>query len=295
MTRLLAAHLPHRGLLRLEGEDCQSFLQGLISNDIGKLTSDHALYAALLTPQGKYLFDFLLFSDGGAILIESEGARLAQLMQRLLMYRLRAHVEISDITSANRIAVVLGEEAPEAFGLPHAPGAARAEDGLVIAVDPRVAALGVRLVGASGAVDAALAARDVEISDSSAYDEERVRLGVPEGAVDLIVQKSTLLESNFEELHGVDFDKGCYVGQELTARTKYRGLVKKRLVPVTVEGVVRSGDPVSRDGKEVGDIRSVAGGRALALIRLEALDGSPLESGEAVLRPEPLAWLAPGR
>jgi folate-binding protein YgfZ len=127
--------------------------------------------------------------------------------------------------------------------------------------------------------------------DAAAWDAHRISLGLPDGSRDLEAEKTVLLEAGFDELNGVSWSKGCYMGQELTARTKYRGLVKRRLVPVTIEGPAPApGTPILRNGTEAGVLRSVAGGMGMALLRLEAL-GGPLACGAAHLTPRPPAWL----
>jgi folate-binding protein YgfZ len=288
---LCVTELPGRGLIRVSGADAATLLQGLISNDIAKLTSDRALYAALLTPQGKYLFDFLLYRSGEAVLLDSEGGRVEELARRLLMYRLRARAEIEPVEGAWGVAALydpggrpLGEDAADLARL-------RRETGLITVPDPRSSALGWRIVGPAGALAAALAGLPVAPFDS--YDRLRLREAVPDGSRDLVVQKSTLLESNFEELGGVAFDKGCFVGQELTARTKYRGLVKKRLVPVRLEGgTPEPGTPILAGEREAGELRSVSGDLGLALLRLEHLrPTSPLRAGPVGVTPLPPPWM----
>jgi folate-binding protein YgfZ len=296
--------LANRGVLRLAGEDVQGFLQGLVSNDVSLLARDRSLYAALLTPQGKYLFDFLLLEAGdGSILLDAERDRLPALRQRLMLYRLRAKVTIEDAGEALAVLAVLGPEAAAALDLPPSAGAARAEGEAVLAVDPRAAGLGVRVVLPAAAVEGFMAAHGLAPAPFAAYDRLRLELGVPDGSRDLVQEKSILLESGFEELNGVSFTKGCFVGQELTARTKHRGLVKKRLVPVRIEGPVpESGALISRGGRDAGELRSVladgepGGAIGLALLRLEQLGpeaaaAGPLMAGEAVLTPAPPPWL----
>ena len=276
--------LEARGVVRLGGGDMRTFIQGLISNDITLLTPDHALYAALLTPQGKYLFDFLLLDRGDSILLDVERQRLAALIQRLTMYRLRADVTLSDASEDHAVLAVFDRSA-----IP--PGAIADPAALV---DPRLPELGLRVVLPRDRVPGFIAEHGLQQVDQAEYDRLRLTLGVPDGSRDLVVDRSLLLESGFEELHGVSFTKGCFVGQELTARTKHRGLVKKRLLPVRVDGPLpASGTPVTRGGKDAGEMRSGAGNLGLALLRLDQLAATeePLLAGEAVLTPAPPRWL----
>ena len=284
MPMLRCTLLEARGVVRLGGGDMRTFIQGLISNDITLLTPDHALYAALLTPQGKYLFDFLLLDRGDSILLDVERQRLAALIQRLTMYRLRADVTLSDASEDHAVLAVFDRSA-----IP--PGAIADPAALV---DPRLPELGLRLVLPRDRVPGFIAEHGLQQVDQAEYDRLRLTLGVPDGSRDLVVDRSLLLESGFEELHGVSFTKGCFVGQELTARTKHRGLVKKRLLPVRVDGPLpASGTPVTRGGKDAGEMRSGAGNLGLALLRLDQLAATeePLLAGEAVLTPAPPRWL----
>jgi tRNA-modifying protein YgfZ len=291
------ARLEGRALLRLAGADARPFLQNLVSNDLDRLTPERAIYAALLTPQGKYLFDFFVLEAGEALLLDCEARRLGELAKRLAMYRLRAKVEIAaDETLA--VCVGFGDGAAPALELAAEPGAARPFAGGIAFVDPRLAAAGIRAVAPADAAMTALAEAGFAPGDAAAYDRHRLRLALPDSSRDLEVDRTVLLEANFEELHGVDFHKGCFVGQEVTARTKYRGLVKKRLVRVDVDGPLPPADTAIRLGdKEVGQVRSGTDGLALALLRLEALDeaiasGTPLTAGSARLTPVRPAWEA---
>ena len=288
--------LGDRSVLAVAGPDAVGFLQGLVSSDVSRVAPDRAAYAALLTPQGKYLFDFLLLARGDSILLDTEAARLPELTRRLHMYRLRAKVEIVDLSADYDVVAVVGDTAAARLGLASEAGAARAAGELAICVDPRLAELGCRIVGPAEAVEAELSRLGIGAGDWRDLDRLRLGLGVPDGSRDLVPERSLLLESNFEELHGVDFDKGCYVGQELTARTKHRALVRKRLMPVRVIGAIPTpGSPVLAGDRDVGDMRSACGDRGLALLRLDALvgpEGAPtLTCGEATLIPEPPSWM----
>ena len=287
--------LEDRAILAVGGADRRSFLQGLVSNDVEKLAPDRALYAALLTAQGKYLHDFILAEVGEAIWLDCEAARLDDLRRRLSMYRLRAKIAL-DPRPELGVAAVFGDGALAALGLPDSAGAARPFDSEIASVDPRLPELGARIVTERRHLAGLISRRDAgrpmfEEADFADYDRLRLSLGVPDGSRDLIVDKSILLESGFDELHGVDWQKGCYVGQELTARTKYRGLIKKRLFPVRIDGPAPApGTVLQIAGREAGEMRSSRDGVGLALLRLESL-GQPLSAESAILSPQKPDWV----
>jgi folate-binding protein YgfZ len=276
----------------VSGPDSRAFLQGLVSNDIEKVAPDRAVYAALLTAQGKYLHDFIMAAAGDAIWLDAEAARLADLKRRLSMYRLRAKVALDGLPDL-AVAAVIGDGAQAALGLPEAAGAARAFGQGLAFVDPRLTALGARVILPRDRIRGALAEAGLAETDFAAYDRHRLALGIPDGSRDLVLEKSILLESGFDELNGVDWQKGCYIGQELTARTKYRGLIKKRLFPVRIDGPsVASGTIVNLDGKEAGEVRSGRDGLALALLRLDAIETArPLSAGSATIAPLRPDWM----
>ncbi len=273
--------LEDRAVLAVSGEDARPFLQGLLSNDVRRIGGGDAVHAALLTPQGRYLFDFFVVARGDALWLDCEAARRAALRKRLAMYRMRARVAIDEIPDEDVYAVI---------GRGAAEGATRIEGGVSFA-DPRLSALGMRaIVGRRSA--SALAAAGLRPAARSAYDMLRIGLGVPDGSRDLIESRSLLLENGFDALNGVDFEKGCYVGQEVTARMKHRNLVRRRLVPVAFDGAAPSpGTPVRSGGAVVGEIRSSIGEIGLALLRLEAI-ASPqaLEAGGAGLAVRRPGW-----
>ncbi|HWL71166.1 MAG TPA: hypothetical protein VNS22_22690 [Geminicoccus sp.] len=290
MDGLVAVELDRRALLRIGGPDRTGFLQNLVSADISRVASGHAVWSALLTPQGKYLADFFIYPAEDSFLLDTEVEFAADLQRRLTLYRLRAKVTIEQPDPALRVFALLGDGAAAAVDLPAEPGACRSLAGGIAAVDPRPVDLGVRLVGER--MPELPTARPGSFAD---WDRARLLAGVPDGTRDLVVEKTTLLEAGFDELGGVDFAKGCYVGQELTARMKYRGLLKKRLLPVEIEGETPPlGTPLmGADGREAGEMRSACGELGLALVRLEALD-QELTAGASRLRVRRPAWLPPG-
>jgi folate-binding protein YgfZ len=296
---------PARSVLTVNGEDRASFLQGLISNDTTRISPAAAVYSAFLTPQGKYLYDFSIAArsdDAGAeiYLLDVEAARRADLLKRLSMYRLRSKVALADGSANWVVAVIYGAKALEALALPEQAGAARPLGAGVVFTDPRLPTLGARAILPAAHAEALLQAAGLQPGDATAYDRLRLSLGIPESPIDLVPDKSILLESGFDELHGVDWQKGCYMGQELTARTKYRGLVRKRLLPVTITGAPPApGTPIMAGEREVGEMRSHAadGSVGIAMLRLEALEalrggGSvTLQAGETILTPHLPDWV----
>lgn len=282
---------PARGLLLLTGDDRSSFLQGLVSNDVRKLSPTQAIWAALLTPQGKYLHDFFVAALGDGWLIDGEGARIADLKRRLGIYKLRARIALEDVSDRFEVLQAWGAEAGAPLGLTE-PGQAIERGGTVAFLDPRLGDLGLRLIAPKETGAATLEALGYAPGNGADWDRLRLGQGVPDGSRDMVLEKAILLENGFDELHGVAWDKGCYIGQELTARTKYRGLVKKRLMPVAIDGPLPApGTLILRDGQEAGEIRSGRDGLALALVRLDALDAAgPLTAGEATVRPQRPDW-----
>ena len=284
--------LQDRGVLTVSGPDRRPFLQGLVSNDIERVTRDTAYYAALLTAQGKYLHDFVMVEAGESIWLETEAARLGDLKRRLSVYRLRAKVSLEERPDL-AVAAVFGEGALAALGLSDTLGAARVLGSGVAVVDPRLTALGARAILARDRAGCVFADLGLAESDFETYDRLRLSLGIPDGSRDLVPEKSILLEAGFDELNGIDWQKGCYVGQELTARTKYRGLIRKRLMPVEIRGPAPApGTVVTAGGREVGEMRSSCGELGLALLRVEpGLQGKKLEAGAANLTPMTPAWM----
>ena len=283
--------LDWRAIVAITGDDAVGFLQGLVSNDVTRVASDRALWTAFLTPQGKFLHEFMIVRDGDRLLLDCERARRADLVRRLRMYKLRSKVTIAESDEA--VVAIYGKGADAVLGAPLGPGEARGVEGGVIYGDPRRPEMGLRGVLSADGV-AELGNLGLKAGDAAGWDAMRITAGVPDGSRDMEVEKAILLENGFDELGGLDWDKGCYLGQELTARTRYRGLIRKRLLPVRFEGAPpQPGTDVMRDGKPVGVVRSVASHLALVLLRLEALEpgDSELVAGATMLVPHVPDWI----
>lgn len=237
-----------RSIHQITGSDARSFLQGLITNDVAKIDQGLA-YTAMLTPQGKYLADFFLFRLGNTIHLDVAADYAATLAQRLNMYRLRADVQITDVDMQMR------------RGTGPAPAGALA--------DPRHPAMGWRLYGR--------AADD----DGTDWDRLRVAHCIPETGIEL-TPDTFILEAGFERLNGVDFRKGCYVGQEITARMKHKAALRKGLATVRIDGAAPVGSDITADGKPVGRLFTQADGRGIAHLRFDRASG-PMQAGAATV------------
>lgn len=241
-----------RALLRVSGPDRVKFLQGLVTQDIARVVRDGIGYGALLTPQGKLIADFFLVVQGDALLIDVAEGLAGDLAKRLAMFRLRAQVLIEPLTL------------PVTRGLGPVPQGALA--------DPRDPSLGWRLYGQA-----------LTTGEAVDWDALRIAARVPDTGLELQPGESFILELGFQRLNGVDFRKGCYVGQEVTARMHHKTELRRDLRRVAVEGAVPPGTPVlMADGREAGALFTQAGGQGLALMRLDRLDGDLTAAGVAV-------------
>jgi len=290
------ALLKERELTALTGQDSRSFLQGMISNDIDQLSPSRSIYAAMLTAQGKYLHDFIMVDRSPAVWIDSEEARCDELTERLSLFQLNSDIHIARQGHLLTVAALWGNEAISCLGLEEKVGATKPfGDGLAI-VDPRLPSLGSRLIAPAADVEALISSLGIERATSADYDSHRLRLGVPDGSRDMIVDKSFLLESNFEDLNGVAFDKGCYIGQENTARQKHRGTIRKRLVKVSIDGPPPDlGVPITWNKGEIGTMRSSRDGQGIAMIRLDRwaeakAESAKLHAGPAIVIPVKPEW-----
>jgi tRNA-modifying protein YgfZ len=273
------ALLRDRGLVRVAGPDARKLLNGLVTNDLDKLDAQPAIHAGLLTPQGKILFDFIVVKAGGdVLLLDVAQASVEALVRRLTMYKLRAAVTIEAAPVELIVGALWGE-------------AARVPAGVIAYVDPRLAALGQRFIAPAGRVGEIPATA----ADAEAYQAHRIALAVPEGGLDYAFGDAFPHEALFDQLHGVDFEKGCYVGQEVVSRMEHRGTARNRIVPVEGAGDLTAAAAVTAGASSLGHVGSVAGRSGLALVRLDraheaAQKGEPIVAGDVVLKLRKPDW-----
>lgn len=263
-----SAHLADRGVVRVSGEDAKTFLDGLVTCDIDKVTPQAARLGALLTPQGKILFDFMIFEAppemGGGYYLDVLTVHSADLIKRLGFYKLRAKVKIEDLSG--QLAVLAGWDAPKP-----------SEDSGLVADDTRLSSLGWRAILAQSDVP------EFATAASETYHAHRIALGVPEGGRDFLFGDAFPHEALMDQLDGVDFDKGCYVGQEVVSRMEHRGTARTRIVPATYEGGFAAdvGVDVMAGDKLIGKSGTGANGRGLVMIRLDRA-ADALASGQII-------------
>ena len=258
MTKRLA-HLADRGVVSVTGPEALPFLDNLVTNDLEGIEGGEARYAALLSPQGKMLFDFLIVKTGDGFLLDVARDKAAEMAKRLTLYKLRAKIDIVDISATSAIVWSAEQTATSREG-----GRAYA--------DPRHEGLGSREVIPLSAS---------ERGSAEAYHACRIALGVPEGGRDFAYGDAFPHEANMDRLHGISFTKGCFVGQEVVARMQHKTVVRKRIVTVTSATSLTSGGPITVGEAAIGTVGSVAGTQGLAMVRLdrivEALDkGQPI-------------------
>jgi tRNA-modifying protein YgfZ len=274
-----AALLPDRGVVKVAGAPARGFLNGLLTADIGKVVPERPCFAALLTPQGKIVADGIVAeapaADGGGFFIDCPRALATALVDKLNFYKLRAAVIVEDLSAVLGVLAVWD-------------GAGATDYGLVYG-DPRLPALGQRIMLPPHLAAEAAADLGAALVEATAYEAHRIALGVPRGGIDFTYGDAFPHETDMDQLNGVDFDKGCYVGQEVVSRMEHRGSARTRVVPVAFDGhAPEPGATVTAGEKSVGTFGSSAAGHALALMRLDrAADalaaGAPLTAGGATL------------
>ena len=255
-----AAHLPDRGVVKVVGGNARNFLHGLVTADILKLTAGEARFCALLTPQGKIIADFIVTEapaeDGGGFFLDIPRALGTALVDKLNLYKLRAKVIIEDLSEVLGVLAAWDGSAVTEYGLCYS--------------DPRLPALGMRVMLPPHLAAAATTDLGAAFVDASEYEAHRIALGVPRGGLDFSYGDAFPHETDMDQLGGVDFAKGCYVGQEVVSRMEHRGTARRRAVPLRYDGAAPdTGVPVVAGDRQVGIMGSAAGGRGLALLRLD--------------------------
>jgi tRNA-modifying protein YgfZ len=281
-----AALLPERCVVKVAGDDARHFLNGLATNDIGKVAPGAPRFAALLTPQGKIVVDFIVTEapaeDGGGFFLDCPRALAPTLVDKLKFYKLRAKVLVEDLSDALGVMAVWGGSAADSdYGLSYA--------------DPRLAPLGQRVIlpprqAAEAAVDLG-----AELVAPEVYDAHRIALGVPRGGNDFSYGDTFPHEADMDQLAGVDFDKGCYIGQEVVSRVEHRNSARNRVVPIAFEHAPLAGLPVTAGDKPLGMMGSAHDGRGMALLRLDRVadalaSATPLTAGGVTIRLVKPAW-----
>ncbi len=274
-----AALLSDRSIVRATGPDVTKLLNDLLTTEIATLGPGQARHTALLTPQGKILFDALVIKDKAGFLFDIAADRAEEFVQRLTLYKLRSDAVFEETGDAFAVAVAWGDERATPDDPP----------GLAYR-DPRLPALGWRIVAPPHALNTWLEVASAEGTELG-YHDHRIRLGVPEGGKDF-GSDDFPHDAMLDQLHGVDFDKGCFVGQEVVSRMKHRGTARRRILPVAIDGVALSGSEVSAGDRTIGTLGSVYGDAGLAMLRLDRLptDGTPLRAGSATVTPSRPGW-----
>ncbi|HET7912016.1 MAG TPA: folate-binding protein, partial [Pseudolabrys sp.] len=278
--------LPDRGVVKVVGDDARRFLNGLVTGDMAKVTAGNPRFTALLTPQGKIIVDFIIAEapaeDGGGFFLDCPRALALALVEKLNFYKLRAKVICEDLSEVLGVMAVWKGAADSEYGLSYP--------------DPRLPGLGSRIMLPPHLAAAAAADIGADFTDADNYDAHRIALGVPRGGLDFIYGDTFPHEADMDQLNGVDFDKGCYVGQEVVSRVEHRASARSRVVPIAYDEFAPSaGLPIMAGEKQVGTLGSTAKGRGLALLRLDRVEDAlaaktTLEAGGVAVRPVKPSW-----
>ncbi len=266
MVKCHITQLPARGAIEVSGNGAKKFLQDIVTNDVTKADHTRAVHAGLLTPQGKILFDFLILDVGDHFLLDCAQDIAAELIKRLTLYKLRAEVDFADLSGRMKVWAAWG-------GMP------QAASGAIVFADPRLDALGWRIL-APQLLD--IAAMGCEKASEGDYHRHRIALGVPEAGMDYPLGNTFPHEADYDQLGGVDFNKGCYVGQEVVSRMEHRGSARKRIVPVRGQAPLTQGAEITAGDARIGVLGSVAEESGLALVRLDKAQKA-LDEGRALM------------
>ena len=281
-----AVLLPDRGVVKVVGDDARRFLNGLVTGDMAKVAAGAPRFAALLTPQGKIIVDFIIAEapaeDGGGFFLDCPRALAPTLVEKLNFYKLRAKVICEDLSEVLGVMAVWGGVVDSEYGLSYP--------------DPRLPALGSRIMLPPHLAAEAAADIGADLTDADTYEAHRIALGVPRGGTDFAYGDTFPHEADMDQLNGVDFDKGCYVGQEVVSRVEHRASARSRVVPIAYDEFAPiSGLAIMAGDKQVGTLGSTAKGRGLALMRLDRIEDAlaaktSLEAGGVAIRAVKPSW-----
>lgn len=269
MTEAKYIKLEKRALIEISGEDARNFLQGLITNNINKVSENSSIYALMLTPQGKFLFEFFIFEIGGKLMLDCDRERINDLIKRLTMYKLRSKIEIRKNEDYTIISLI-GEDSLKKLGLSGQTGVTNKFSRGVVFADPRDINMGVRAVILPEDLTS-LEKAEFTSGTIEDYEKQRIMSAIPDHN-DMEPDKSFPLQFSMEELNAVDFKKGCYVGQEVTARTKYRGVIRKKIFKISGgQNLPEKGSDILIGEKIIGETLSSIDGLGLALLEVEEI------------------------
>jgi hypothetical protein len=281
-----AALLTDRGVVKVSGDDSRHFLNGLATNDIAKVAPGSARFAALLTPQGKIVVDFIVAEavpeDGGGFFLDCPSALGGVLVEKLNFYKLRAKVTVENLSGIVGVMAAWDGPGESEYGLSYA--------------DPRLAALGSRTILPPKLAAEAAADLGAPLTNAEAYEAHRIALGIPSGGQDFSYLDTFPHEADMDQLAGVDFGKGCYIGQEVVSRVEHRANARSRVVPIAyAESAPAAGLPVMMGERQIGMLGSTAKGHGLAMLRLDRVEdalasGTPLLAGGIAVHPVKPAW-----
>lgn len=272
--------LTDRGVVRITGADATTLLDGLVTNSLARLDNQPAIHTGLLAPQGKILFDFFVIAIADGFLIDIDRAHADDLIKRLTFYRLRADVQFENVSDSLSVAALW-------------PAVERLPGGVVGVPDPRNAELGLRLVLPTER----LAEIPAETTTEAAYHAHRIAVGIPEAGLDYALGDTFPHEALYDQLHSIDFKKGCFVGQEVVSRMQHRGTARKRAMRVRADAPLVTGEAIEAGEAKIGTLGSASGAAAIAMIRLdrasEALaQGIAVRAGETAIALDPPDWIA---
>jgi tRNA-modifying protein YgfZ len=281
-----AALLPDRGVVKLAGDDVRKFLSGLITADMDKVKPGTARFAALLTPQGKIVADFIVAelepTEGCGFFLDCPRALAPTLVEKFNFYKLRAKIIVEDLSEVLGVMAVWDNYGLSEYGLAYA--------------DPRLPALGTRVMLPPHLTEEAASDLEAELATADDYEAHRIALGIPRGGIDFMYGDIFPHEADMDQLGGIDFEKGCYVGQEVVSRVEHRATARNRLVPIAYdEYAPEDGLPVMAGEKQVGTLGSTANKRGIAMLRLDRVAdaiaaGTPLKAGGVTIRAVKPDW-----
>jgi folate-binding protein YgfZ len=291
-----AALLPDRGVVKVAGDAARKFLNGLVTADLAKAVPGHARFAALLTPQGKIIVDFIVTeaepSDGGGFFLDCPRVLAPTLVERLNFYKLRAKVIAEDLSETLSVMAVWGDVPERARSQPQG----RNDTQWACYPDPRLPELGARFMLPRHLAAQAAADLKAALVEAGEYEMHRIALGIPRGGMDFSYGDAFPHETDMDQLSGLDLDKGCFIGQEVVSRIAHRGTARTRVVPVTFDGLPPEvGLTVTAGDKNVGLMGSGLNGRGLAVLRLDRVEEAlasdlPLGAGGIKITPVKPSW-----